>query len=88
VGPLIAFKVGATSFEGAHVNKHASTNERDFYEIRPFLIIAVGLLGCCNSFLVPATPVLSTLGVVCGIVLLFSAAKIIRWRKDFRNKWV
>jgi hypothetical protein len=52
------------------------------------LIIAVGLLGCCNTFLVPATPVLSTLGFVCGIVLFFSAAKIIRWRKDFRNKWI
>jgi hypothetical protein len=62
--------------------------DNDFYELRPFLIILFGLLGVFNSLFVPGNPVLNHLAQFCGVVLLFCAAKIIRWRKNFRNQWL
>ncbi|MBC7372173.1 MAG: hypothetical protein H7326_11440 [Bdellovibrionaceae bacterium] len=62
-------------------------DKQDFYEVRPLLLIVLGFVGIFNSYFTNSTPGMVRFGQVCGVLLFFSAFKIIRWRMAYRKRF-
>ncbi len=67
--------------------KHIQNKEDWFYEFRPQIVIAFGILGLFSKVWVPGEPVLMKLAQACGIVLLVIGIKILDWRKAYRETY-
>lgn len=67
------------------LHKKDLSNDYWFYEFRPYLILAFGIVGVLNKqnphVLIPF------LSQACGITLLFLGVSIIKWRREYRRAW-
>ena len=66
--------------------KHISDKEDWFYELRPYIIIGLGIGGILSRFVFASGPSWAMINFLSSLVLISSGAYIISLRKDYRKK--
>lgn len=67
-----------------HLNNVQSKNDW-LYEFKPEMITLIGLIGIGHGASLLRIDTVILLGHICGLILLFFAYKIRKWRKVYRR---
>lgn len=69
--------------------KHIQNKNDWFYEFRPQIILAFGIIGLFSKLLVSYgnEPIWFKVSVACGIFLVVMSLKIMSWRREYRTAY-
>ena len=65
--------------------RHIKKEDDWFYEFRPYLTIAIGVVGFMSRQAFGNSQEMNALGFICSLVLVGTGALIITMRKDYRK---